>query len=181
MPDWTIAEAVQEIKTCEHTQTRPTRAVKSNGVECVYLQCTQCGEKVKEVSKRDFNVTILPAFDENLRRAHRERNERKRREIVDRWQTEYAQEREDQDAAFWRTYSAYLKSAHWQNLRRQVIHRDGCKCQNCFKPVTESTAHVHHTSYVGFQRLGYSFAFEVVTLCRNCHSAFHQGLEGRKV
>lgn len=177
MPDWSLGEAIQAIQTCQHQQTRPTRATKSNGVVCVYVQCVKCGEKVKEVSKRDFNVDILPAFNDELRRRHREKKEQDRKQVVERWQFEREQEQEAKESEFWRKYSAYLRSAHWKRLRLNVLRRDDYRCQNCFDPVTESTAHVHHMSYVGFQRLGYSFAFECVTLCRECHEAFHGGLE----
>jgi 5-methylcytosine-specific restriction endonuclease McrA len=129
------------------------------------------------VSKKDYNVTILPAFDEQLRRTMRERKQWKRKVLHEKWLAELELERSDQDQQFWRTYSAYLKSDHWQDLRRAVLQRDHSKCQNCFCAVTERSAHVHHTSYVGFQRLGYSFAFECVTLCRTCHDAFHGGLD----
>lgn len=177
MPAWKVEEVLEKVATCDHERVRATRATKSNGVVCVYVQCQKCGEKVREVSKKDYNVTVLPAFDEHLRKVCRERRQEKRQELRDQWLAEYEQERSDQDQQFWRTYSAYLKSEHWHILRRSVIQRDHSKCQNCFEPVTERSAHVHHTSYVGFQRLGYSFAFECVTLCRPCHDAFHGGLE----
>lgn len=64
-------------------------------------------------------------------------------------------------------------SKRWRQLRRAVIQRDQFRCQNCFRKITDTTAHVHHTSYVGFRRLGKSFAFECVTLCANCHIEFH--------
>lgn len=70
-------------------------------------------------------------------------------------------------------YNLYLASDHWFRLRQIVLQRDHCECQNCFHTVTEQTAHVHHLRYDGFNRLGKSFAFECVTLCRKCHKEFH--------
>ena len=180
MPTWKVHEEMEKIASCDHAKMRATRAIKSNGVACVYMQCTSCGEKVREVAKKDYNVTILPAFDENLRRFHRERRQEKRQDLQQRWLQELKAEQTDQDAEFWRTYTAYLNSDHWRTLRLAVIERDGRKCQNCFCPVKTSNAHAHHTSYVGFQRLGYSFAFECVTLCRSCHDDFHGGLESTR-
>jgi 5-methylcytosine-specific restriction endonuclease McrA len=151
---------------CKHTSTRPTRVVKSNGVACVYLQCQKCGEKVKEVSKRDYDVDRLPAFDEDLRDRVRARNSERRQEL--------SQQARDAESISWRAqYEAYLKSSHWQVLRRKVIQRDHFECQNCFTRVTDTTAHVHHMSYDGLNRTGHSFAFECVTLCRKCHEDFH--------
>jgi len=132
---------------------------------------------VREVPKKNFNVTILPAFNENLRQTKRERLEFRRKELVARYEAESKQEQASKDNEFWTGYSLYLRSPHWRELRMTVLRRDGYKCQNCFEPVTVNNAHVHHTSYVGYQRLGYSFAFECVTLCRKCHDTYHGGLE----
>lgn len=177
MPAWKVHEELEKLAACDHGQVRPTRATKSNGVMCVYIQCQKCGEKVREVAKKDYNVNILPAFDENLRRHYRQRRQDKYQQLRAKWTEEFEQERDEQNSEFWRTYSAYLQSPRWRKLRASVIERDGYQCQNCFAAVTQSNAHAHHTSYVGFQRLGYSFAFECVTLCRKCHDAFHGGLE----
>lgn len=158
---------------CKHTSTRPTRAVKSNGVSCVYLQCQKCGEKVREVAKRDYDVDRLPAFDEAFRERVREGNRQRREEIAQ-------QVRDEQDArnlSWRRNYNAYLNSEHWQQLRRRVIARDHFECQNCFCRVTEGSAHVHHISYDGLTRVGHSFAFECVTLCRKCHEDFHPHMQ----
>lgn len=158
---------------CKHVSTRPTRAVKSNGVSCVYLQCQQCGEKVREVAKRDYDVDRLPAFDEALRERVRSRNNARREEMKQQAQ----QERDEASISWRRNYSVYLNSDHWQQLRRKVIARDHFQCQNCFTRVTDSSAHVHHMSYDGFNRVGHSFAFECVTLCRKCHEDFHPHMQ----
>lgn len=178
----------------EHTPV-PTRQRKSNGVTVVVLQCSQCGERLREVSKSLYNIEALPWFDESLRKNAEEKKQamiedlqEKRDEIYRQQVYAYRQEREKeqeerarewrirQDAenqTWWDKYTLYLNSPHWVNLRLAVIQRDNHKCQNCFRPVTEKGAHVHHTSYVGFNRLGYSYAFECVTLCSQCHVNFH--------
>jgi len=166
--DW-FEQFVKETE-CKHTSTRPTRAVKSNDVACVYLQCQQCGEKIKEVSKRDYDVARLPEFDKALRDRVRNHNNERRQEM--------SQQARDAESVSWKAqYNAYLKSEHWQQLRRRVIQRDHFECQNCFSRVTEGSAHVHHMSYDGLNRVGHSFAFECVTLCRKCHEDFHPHMQ----
>ncbi len=155
---------------CAHDTVVPTKYRKSNGVVCVYLQCADCGENVREARKADYDVATLPWFDEAFRERQREHRWTQRQQA-------YQQERERRDAAWWMRYTQYLRSSHWQNLRRAVLERDGYRCQNCFRHVTDMDAHIHHQSYVGFNRVGYSFAFECVTLCPRCHEEYH-GNEG---
>lgn len=159
-----------DYEQCEHRTTRPTRAVKSNGVVCVYLQCQQCGEKVREVGKRDYDVDRLPMFDEALR-------DRMRRQFTEARQATFEAQRTERDTQWRQRYGEYLRSAHWQTLRRRVIARDGFHCQNCFCKVSDTTAHVHHLSYDGFNSVGHSFAFECVTLCRACHEDYHPHMQ----
>ena len=156
---------------CEHKSTRPTRATKSNGVVCVYLQCQRCGERVgNEQPKRNYDVARLPVFDEALR-------DRMRRQDSDARRAAWEQEQADRSAHWRRRYDDYLRSEHWRQLRRRVIARDSFQCQNCFCRVTDGSAHVHHLSYEGFNTVGHSFAFECVTLCRACHEDYHPHMQ----
>lgn len=178
MPDWTVQERYQKYE-CKHEKTRPTYATKSNGVVCVYLQCVECGEKTKEERKAGYDVAKLPPFDKELQ----ERTRNKLREISAQlwsdWQEERQREFENkqgkQNEDFWRKYNAYLQTPHWKQVRRRVLIRDSFLCQNCFTKLTDSNAHVHHISYEAYKRLGYSFAFECVSLCRTCHDDYHRG------
>jgi 5-methylcytosine-specific restriction endonuclease McrA len=172
MPEWKVWDRLKEYE-CKHENVTPTKAQKSNGVICVYLQCAECGEKTKEDRKSDHNVDRLPWFDEGFRERQRKRNAIIREKLHQQWEAERQAELSNQDAAWWAGYNGYLQSSHWQQLRRSVIYRDQFRCQNCFQKVTDASAHVHHLSYVGFNRVGQSFAFECVTLCRDCHSKFH--------
>lgn len=172
MPDWTVWERMQEHE-CSHEHTKPTKARKSNGVVCVYLQCADCGEKTKEDKKAKYDVDRLPWFDENFRERQRKRNQAIRDRLQEQYQAELQREQDAKNAEWWARYNGYLQSEHWAKLRRSVILRDGFRCQNCFRKVTEATAHAHHLSYTGLNRVGYSFAFECVTLCKHCHDEFH--------
>jgi len=64
-------------------------------------------------------------------------------------------------------YAEYLKSDHWKQLRRIVLRRDKCRCQECHKFGWQ----VHHRFY----RDDWEDAQpeDCVTLCRRCHEKQH--------
>ena len=172
MPEWSVWERMKEHE-CIHENVKPTKAQKNNGVVCVYLQCVDCGERTKEARKAEYDVDRLPWFDENFRERQRKRNAAILEKLRSQWEAERKAEMTAKDSEWWVAYNEYLRSAHWAQVRRRVLVRDGFRCQNCFGKVTDTTAHVHHLSYTGYSRLGKSFAFECVTLCRDCHKEFH--------
>jgi hypothetical protein len=65
-------------------------------------------------------------------------------------------------------YQEYLKSAHWKQLRGQVLKRDGRKCTRC---PSQSRLQVHHKFYR--ERWEDSEPDDLITLCRKCHKAEH--------
>ena len=176
MPDWTIWEVLSTHK-CQHPLIKPTQATKSNGVVCVYLQCANCGAKIKETRKGDYSVAALPLFDLQLQEKEHERITAIRENLQEQWNnerdSEWKSEQAQKDKGWRDKYNIYLRTPHWQQVRRRALVRDGFLCQNCFCKVTESSAHGHHISYEAYNRLGFSFAFEVVSLCRSCHDSFH--------
>jgi hypothetical protein len=64
-----------------------------------------------------------------------------------------------------------------EQLRRQVFGRDGYHCtgevegERCNRPVSWSTAHLHHVIPRG--KRGDDSASNLVTLCRFCHARLH--------
>lgn len=77
------------------------------------------------------------------------------------------------------TYSDYLKSNHWYNFKiryyaselfRSKIHFGGIngKCVCCQVP--DQSLDIHHMTY---KRLGKEKLWDVIPLCRNCHSQVH--------
>lgn len=64
-------------------------------------------------------------------------------------------------------YKDYLKTEHWQRLRRAVLAYADYKCQLC-----ESTERlsVHHRTY---ERRGSELLSDVIVLCTPCHAKFH--------
>lgn len=178
---WLVAK--DELQ-CNH-EPIPTRTQKSNGVVCVVLQCQKCGERLREVSKKLYNVDALPTFDESLKARATEqfnlrvnelkeiRFELKQQEIekftprdVIEVYTEAIEDRPD----FWDQYTPYLKSQRWHAMRNLVLKRDENLCQSC---LSRKATQVHHLSYRLFKQLGYSAAFELVAICHECHSKIH--------
>lgn len=68
-------------------------------------------------------------------------------------------------------YKAYLKSAHWFNLRKSKIKWHGCKatCAVCGKE--SSMVQLHHVSY---KHLGDERPSDLVVLCPECHEKVHK-------
>lgn len=64
-------------------------------------------------------------------------------------------------------YVEYLKTEHWQNLRKRSLKRAGYRCQTCN---AKGILHVHHRTYV---RRGEEELSDLIVLCANCHSTFH--------
>lgn len=147
---------------CACDRTRLVRFVKKNGAICVRYQCLDCGRSVREISRVGIDVAALPEWDEGIRKRASER-------FRQAWESH----RREQSELWWTQYQVYLHSKQWLMLRSLVLQRDGYKCQNCFRPVTDETAHAHHLSYEGYKTHGRSFAFEVITLCKGCHYAWH--------
>ena len=157
-------QAEQEL-ACDHDLHLVAYPI-ATGLRLVQ-QCRLCGERVGGFLKQaGIDLESLPRFDEAARDARYEARRKRADEL-------YNQRKSSETNAWFDEYDRYLASPHWKQLRRRVLVRDGFRCQDCFGRVTDATAHVHHTSYDAYKRLGYSFAFECVTLCPSCHSEFH--------
>lgn len=64
----------------------------------------------------------------------------------------------------------YLKSEIWKATRKKILFRDNYTCQSCGAKDTQ--LHVHHLS--DYDRLGNEKHENLVTLCLDCHTAWHQ-------
>lgn len=65
-------------------------------------------------------------------------------------------------------YKAYINSEEWKRKAKKIRRRDGLRCRLCHTNSTE--LHVHHSTY---ERLGFEKDNDLITLCKNCHSKFH--------
>jgi 5-methylcytosine-specific restriction endonuclease McrA len=170
--------AMEEIRQrfdCECQGAVPTRREIAGGATTVWLQCAACGRAIRSVKKAGHDLAALPAFDADRfedRCAARYAEESAARE---RFRAEATGAAAVQDAAWWATYSGYLRSEKWQVLRRLVMARDGGQCQACLRRPAQQ---VHHLSYELYNRIGASAAFECVAICRRCHEAIHPDMAG---
>lgn len=65
------------------------------------------------------------------------------------------------------TYDEYLKSDHWQHMRRIAREHYGDQCALCGKT---DGLDVHHRTYA---RRGREMLKDLTVLCRDCHRHFH--------
>ena len=162
-------DEAKELTHCDHAKRIAVRYTDAGGRVGVRLQCQRCGASGGNVKANGYNVDRLPTFNQAL---------------VDRWETyrrqvwekqnddraaAYQAKQEQERRKFFAEYAIYLRSPHWESVRRRVIHRDQFACQLCGRRVEVNTAHVHHLSYATYNQVGQSLPAECVTLCRSCH------------
>ncbi|MGD1080759.1 MAG: HNH endonuclease [Candidatus Sulfotelmatobacter sp.] len=59
----------------------------------------------------------------------------------------------------------------YQNLKQQVLRRDGWRCQSCG---TMSNLEVHHKEFRS--HTGDDSEQNLITLCTQCHTGIHRGV-----
>src|SRR5579864_2417109 len=64
-----------------------------------------------------------------------------------------------------------LDWAAYEKLHRQVLERDGWRCQNCGRQESLQVHHIRSRS-----QLGDDSELNLITLCESCHSSQHLGL-----
>jgi 5-methylcytosine-specific restriction endonuclease McrA len=60
----------------------------------------------------------------------------------------------------------------YEDMRQQVLRRDGWRCQNCG---TMSNLEVHHKEFRS--EAGDDTDENLITLCATCHAGIHNGVE----
>ena len=70
-------------------------------------------------------------------------------------------------------YAQYLKTDHWQAVRKAALERADHRCQTCNTP---DNLHVHHRTY---ENRGSERDSDVIVLCKECHERFHGVTNGR--
>ena len=64
-----------------------------------------------------------------------------------------------------------LDSVGYENLRQQVLRRDGWRCQSCG---TTANLEVHHKQLRS--HCGEDSELNLITLCTQCHTGIHRGV-----
>lgn len=66
-------------------------------------------------------------------------------------------------------YKEYLKTDHWQCMRKTALKRADYKCQVCGR--RDITLNVHHNTY---KNIGHEYLTDLCVLCKECHETFHK-------
>jgi 5-methylcytosine-specific restriction endonuclease McrA len=135
---------------------------KSNGVVIHVMQCNKCGKYTSNKIKKDGSN--VPELDFDLIRRNRDATNRhfeaiKYGKTLDTTTQQAVSAKDD--------YRIYLQSDEWKAKRRLIIERDKI-CQGCLGDKIDD---VHHLTYENVKN---EFAFELIGLCRDCHSRLHQ-------
>lgn len=75
----------------------------------------------------------------------------------------------------YRNYLTYLKSDHWNHLRKSKYRQAKMKCQVCFEG---GVLHCHHIRY---RNLTDCTLDDLACLCAECHDAFHVACKHYKI
>lgn len=125
-------------------------------------QCMICGRMIKMV-KKDSVKDDPKIADTEMRDKWMESREREKQWVFTEYKakidTEYERRRYN--------YHEYLRSDKWREIRHAVLERDRHLCQGCL--ATEATC-VHHKTY---DNIYDELAFQLVSLCKNCHDKLH--------
>jgi len=68
-------------------------------------------------------------------------------------------------------YAEYLKTDHWQSVRKQALERAGHRCTLC---AGTTSLDVHHNSYF---TLWHETPNDLTVLCRSCHGIHHAAVK----
>lgn len=69
-------------------------------------------------------------------------------------------------------YQEYLATRHWKEIRERKLKAAEFRCQLCNSLGVE--LHVHHRTY---ERIGRERDGDLIVLCKDCHSHFHDKLK----
>ena len=68
----------------------------------------------------------------------------------------------------WMSYTEYLKSNHWINLRNRFLKYSNNKCGIC---QSQQKLQVHHRTY---KNKGCEEYKDLIVLCKKCHELYHK-------
>lgn len=74
-------------------------------------------------------------------------------------------------------YKAYIQSKEWYDIKLDIIHNRGSKCEACGTPKPAQGLQLHHLTY---KRLYNELPEDLQLLCKGCHLTAHNIKNGRK-
>ncbi len=150
-----------ECGECEGVLSTLKKRILANGSIQYMHQCDACGESMSQAIQKVEAVKInrdIPNWDKGRQTEYRQKRQESR-----------AEEKEKRVKIYTKEYYAYLKSEAWRLKRKAVIEREDNLCQGCANHHIED---VHHVTY---DNVGEEFLFQLMGLCKNCHSRVHYG------
>lgn len=170
----TIQEITTELGTsylkCTCDQTAIRIRTLSNGALIYALQCLDCGRQIKAVSKNAPEILEMPnriPFDEDLKTRWRDRTHA----YYEEKRINRESQIQEQNAAWWQRYNAYLQTTAWRLKRQAVLTRANNWCEGCGK---HQATQVHHLTY---DHVFDEFLFELVAVCDFCHHRIHPDMD----
>lgn len=117
---------------------------------------TQLNEETKN-TKKGYRVLCKTCQTQDMHEchAHYEQEEQLRNERLDQLRRI--------------PYRQYLQTPEWKERRLQHLKSAGFRCQVCNSP--QRPLDVHHRTY---ERRGQEYYKDLIVLCRECHSTFHE-------
>jgi hypothetical protein len=157
---------------CKHSPERQEfrRGTNKSGGPIFQMQCLDCGQRIGSLIKRPPNAEQLNELDEAIHDAYNVAQKEKKDKIDQKYveiQLRRWNANEKGGEYYTQAREAYMNSPAWKNLRQLVMERAQNLCEGCRK---KTASEVHHLSY---EHLRHEFLFELVALCRDCHTRYH--------
>ena len=172
--NWKQYEKELDLLTCKGHVFEYRYHFGDTGRLTLYEQCIECGKKNK--TKGAIKHDLIPNLRDKI--AFGEINKYDA-ELADEvgfvfekynkyLQIKREQNIEKENFSKKILHQNHINSDKWKAMRLKVLKRDDYTCRGCLEnPATE----VHHITYAN---LGDEFMFELMSLCRECHSRFHK-------
>jgi hypothetical protein len=166
-PDDVLVAAYSEWQAgaCRHERFIIHKRQDSLGRDIFFRMCKHCAAQVssaiahKDVAHIAVNIDPIEKFDNRHKRY-----ESARREALEAIEQAAAERQQPSRRA---EYGQHLASDTWKDMRAKVLKRDRGICQGCLDARADE---VHHTTYAHIRS---EFAFELVSLCSDCHARLH--------
>lgn len=153
-------------EACKHSQQFTGKTVNAGGVEVFKRYCKTCGiATTQALPYRSVEGTTVTLIDATKREKLIDKYVKYRRDGLDEIAARAANRTQPTARA---EYADYLNSAEWRERRDAVMDRCDGICEGCRK---QSASDVHHLTY---KHIGNEFLFELVGLCRDCHTRWHE-------
>lgn len=157
----------KQVESCCHENLVVTERVLSNGNVVHYEQCQFCGwgkavKKQVKTPERKWSEDSQEIRNLMFTLRQYVLNPEYAVSINDDFTKAFTKAHDFQSI-----HKKHLDSEKWKNLRRLIMDRANGICEGC---LTNPAEEVHHKTYA---HLGDEFCFELIALCRKCHSRYH--------